>query len=188
MKKIEEFAMKKYAGFSDTHNMKGHIDIVVKNVELIAQKEGGDIGICKAAALLHDVGYVQDHKEHAKYSAIMTGEFLRGLGLDEGTVERVIACVEYHGWRDFNERATLEAKIVGDADRLELFGPWGIIRVFEDNLTNIKMSINEALAHTEDLTEKAFKSLHTKTAKEMARPLYENSREFFRLLKRQRGF
>jgi uncharacterized protein len=188
MKKIEEFARKKYENFSGVHNMRGHINLVLRNAEILAKKEGGDLRICKAAILLHDVGYVYSDREHAKYSARMAGAFLRNLGMDKGTVERIITCIKYHGWKFKKERTTLEAKIVGDADRMEVFGPWGLGRVFEDDLTKRKFGINETLARAEEFTEKAFRSMHTKTGKKLARPLYEYSREFFRLLKRQRGF
>lgn len=188
MKKIEEYAAEKYAGFNDAHNMQGHINLVLKNAKLLVGKEGGDFRICKAAVLLHDIGYVHSDREHAKYSAKMAKGFLKTLGMDKETVERIITCIRYHGWKFRKERTTLEAKIVGDADRVEAFGPWGLARKFGDDLTSRKMGINETLADAENFTEKAFKSMHTKTGKEMAKPLYENSRGFFRLLKKQRGF
>jgi uncharacterized protein len=188
MKRIEEYAKKKYAGFSDVHDMQGHIYPVLRNAKIMARKEGGDFRICKAAVLLHDIGYVHSDKYHAKYSARMARTLLKTIGVDKGTAERVIACIRYHGWKFKKERTTLEAKIVGDADRVEVFGPWGLGRVFEDDLTKRKFGINETLARAEKFTEKAFRSMHTKTGKKLARPLYEYSMGFFKLLKKQRGF
>jgi uncharacterized protein len=186
MKKIDNYAKEIYKTFNDTHNMSGHINLVLKNVELIAKKERADIGICRAAALLHDIGQVHGHERHEKRSADMATEFLNTIGLDKDTIRETVHCIEAHG-SNWEKERSIEAKVVSDADKLEVLGCWGIIRVFEHAL-RIKNGINDALAFTEKITESAYNSLNTKIAKDLAKPLYENSREFFKLLKKQRGF
>lgn len=190
MKKIEEYVSGIYKdfekSFNDTHDMPGHVDLVLKNAENIAKGEGADVSICKAAVLLHDIGQVQGHKDHEKRSAEMAIMFLKGIGVDENTVSRIVHCIEAHssGW---TKERSLEAKVVSEADKLECLGSWGFVRVFENRLKQDK-SINEALSTAEKVTESAYGRMDTGTAKKLAKPLYESNREFFRLLKKQRGF
>ena len=78
-----------------------------------------------AAALLHDVGRAAQARDpalcHAQVGAEMAYRFLtRELGWDEGRAGHVRACVLTHRFRSDRPPESLEAKIVFDADKLDV--------------------------------------------------------------------
>lgn len=89
--------------------------------------------IVAAAALLHDVGRAAQARDpalcHAQVGAEMAYRFLtRELGWDEGRAGHVRACVLTHRFRSDRPPESLEAKIVFDADKLDVTGAMGIAR------------------------------------------------------------
>ncbi len=54
MKKIEEFALEKASKLDYNHN-EDHVIRTVKLAEFLAEKEGADVEVCRAAAYLHDI-------------------------------------------------------------------------------------------------------------------------------------
>lgn len=101
----------------------------------LAAIEGGDLEIISAAALLHDAegsetrGGDEGRLDHQHASA----EFARRILLSEGWPANRIAavqhCIRAHRFRDNSEPPqTLEAKILFDADKLDVLGAIGIAR------------------------------------------------------------
>ncbi|BDF68982.1 phosphohydrolase [Oscillospiraceae bacterium] len=89
--------------------------------------------IVAAAALLHDVGRAAQARDpalcHAQVGAEMAYRFLtRELGWDEGRAGHVRACVLTHRFRSDRPPESLEAKIVFDADKLDVTGAIGVAR------------------------------------------------------------
>lgn len=100
--------------------------------------EGGDRAVVEASALLHDVGRGQElHDQgktcHASLGATMVPAILLGCGVgDETFVARVAAAVGSHRYRrrSGGAPASLEARIVFDADKLDSLGCIGLARAF----------------------------------------------------------
>ena len=112
-----------------------HVLRVYRMAERLAREEGADIEIVRAAALLHDAqgsapgGEGNERANHHHSSA----EFARQVLLEEGWSEERIAAVEHciraHRFRDDSEPpATLEARILFDADKLDVLGAIGVAR------------------------------------------------------------
>ncbi|SEQ83427.1 HD domain-containing protein [Natrinema salaciae] len=86
------------------------------------------------AVALHDIGRTREDRgeidDHASWGAREGGRILRDLGAATDTVERVQHCIRAHRYSTGTEPASLEAKLVADADNLDALGAVGIARVF----------------------------------------------------------
>lgn len=110
-----------------------HVDRVRNMALRIAKNEGGDALVIELGALLHDVA---DHKFHGGDTTVganVAREFLASHGLDQDTIERVAHIVEhvsFKGAGEPNRIASIEGKIVQDADRIDAIGAIGAARCF----------------------------------------------------------
>lgn len=101
----------------------------------IAQKEGADAGIVRAAAYLHDIGRVQPDSAdgggcHAEKGVIQAREILTGESISPETRENILHCIAAHRFRRGEPPRTLEAKVLFDADKLDAIGAIGVARAF----------------------------------------------------------
>ena len=102
-------------------------------LDITGRETEADRDIVAAAALLHDVGRAAQARDpalcHAQVGAEMAYRFLtRELGWDEGRAGHVRACVLTHRFRSDRPPESLEAKIVFDADKLDVTGAIGVAR------------------------------------------------------------
>jgi len=131
---FESIRKKSEGFFSHSHHSKDHVERVYNLAVKIGKEENADLEVLKAAALLHDVaraledeGKVEDHSvEGAKIAR----KILEETGFPAHKVEEVVHCIEAHRFRNGSEAKSLEAKILQDADRLDIMGAIGIARVF----------------------------------------------------------
>lgn len=110
-----------------------HVLRVYHMVERLAREEGADLEIVRAAALLHDVEGTapggEARADHHFSSAAFAGEVLAGEGWMPERIAAVQHCIRAHRFRDNREPpATLEAKILFDADKLDVLGAIGAAR------------------------------------------------------------
>jgi uncharacterized protein len=108
-----------------------HVLRVLAMAERIGQAEGADLGIVRAAALLHDVGREEAEAEgldHAALAAQRTREILDGL--PPARIEAVAHAVAAHRFRTNPQPASLEAQVLFDADKLDAIGAVGVARAF----------------------------------------------------------
>lgn len=94
-----------------------------------------DLEILRLAALLHDIGRGEEDRSngrvcHSETSARAAREILSRHGLAPDRIERVVHCIEAHRFRKNVAPASLEAKILFDADKLDSIGAVGIGRAF----------------------------------------------------------
>jgi uncharacterized protein len=111
-----------------------HIERVYRMSERLALAEGADLEIVHAAALLHDAEGTtpggEARLEHHLRSAAFAGEILKAEGWPEERIAAVQHCVRAHRYRDDREPpATIEAKCLFDADKLDVLGAIGAVRV-----------------------------------------------------------
>ncbi len=85
-----------------------------------------------ASCLLHDIGRQKQFENpklcHAVEGGKMAYEFMKGLGWSEEDCKHIQDCVTTHRFRSDNQPETLEAKILFDADKLDVAGALGIAR------------------------------------------------------------
>ena len=111
---------------------------VLNNARHLCRVEGADLLVVEFAAVLHDVGRPAELADqgqtcHAHRGAELVHEILPGLGItDPAFIEHVAACVRTHRFRNRTDDrpASLEARIVFDADKLDSIGAIGIGRSF----------------------------------------------------------
>jgi len=133
--KIREFVEGKLKKADIAHGF-DHVEYVVNMARKIALSEGADLRIVIPAAYLHDVvsrGAVDSFHLHTDESAAVGKQFLEGLGFSPAEVQEignVIATSSYESYLKGVEPASLEAKVVRDADWLDSIGARGIARVF----------------------------------------------------------
>ncbi len=111
-----------------------HIERVYTMAERLAKAERADIEIVHAAALLHDADGTTPGSEvrlaHHLRSAEFAGKVLAEEGWSPERIAAVQHCIRAHRFRDDREPpATIEAKCLFDADKLDVLGAIGAIRV-----------------------------------------------------------
>ena len=113
-----------------------HVLRVYRMAERLARIEGADLEIVRAAALLHDAqgsataGGDLGRYNHQHASADFARRVLQTEGWPEEKIAAVQHCIRAHRFRDGSEPPrTLEAKILFDADTLDVLGAIGIVRV-----------------------------------------------------------
>ncbi len=116
-----------------------HVWRVTQMAQRIAQAEGADVQVVRLAALLHDVSLAAEgdddshtrRRAHHLAAADYARAFLTAQGMGTEAVANVVHCIEAHRFRDRAvQPATLEAKCLYDADKLDSIGAIGIGRAF----------------------------------------------------------
>lgn len=113
-----------------------HVLRVYHLAEHLAQEEGADMEIVRAAVLLHDaargdevIAGEQSPSDHHTVSADFAQEVLDAEGWSSDRIKAVQHCIRAHRFRDDSERPeTREAKVVFDADKLDAIGAIGVAR------------------------------------------------------------
>jgi uncharacterized protein len=111
-----------------------HVVRVYRLALRIAEKEGADIEIVQAAALLHDArgsapGEDRDERrQHHIVSADFAGEVLAAEGWLPERITAVQHCIRAHRFRSTEKPDSLEAKVIFDADKLDVLGAIGAAR------------------------------------------------------------
>ena len=128
-----EQAKKWYVNTDAVHDF-SHIERVYKMAERLAREEGADLEIVQAAALLHDADGTAPGSdvrlEHHLRSAELAAKVLREMGWSEDRIKAVQHCIRAHRFRDDREPpSTIEAKCLFDADKLDVLGAIGAVRV-----------------------------------------------------------
>ncbi|MCJ7723378.1 MAG: HD domain-containing protein [Anaerolineales bacterium] len=112
-----------------------HVLRVYRMAERLARAEGADLEIVRAAALLHDAegaapGKNSRRQDHHRTSADLAAKVLTAEGWSKERIAAVQHCIRAHRFRDQDEPPdTLEAKILFDADKLDVLGAVGVARV-----------------------------------------------------------
>jgi len=110
-----------------------HVYRVLYNAMEIAKGECQvDYDVLIAACLLHDIGRPDQVKDptlcHAEVGSKKAHSFLLKLGADADFADKVSHCILTHRFRKNLQPESLEAKILFDADKLDVTGAIGVAR------------------------------------------------------------
>jgi uncharacterized protein len=112
-----------------------HVLRVYRMAKKLAQAEGADLEIVRAAALLHDAEGSATHggeigrSNHHHASAEFARQVLEAEGWSHDRISAVQHCIRAHRFRDDSEPPeTLEARVLFDADKLDVIGAIGVAR------------------------------------------------------------
>lgn len=150
-----------------------HMERVARMAKTIAVKEGADSLICESAAWLHDIGDKKlfDNPEQAWNEL---HDFLTKLEINRSTIEQIYEAISDVSFSKGKTPATIEGRIVQDADRLDAIGAIGIARVFayggtkEQLIYHDEKPDNTSIQHFYDKLLKLKNRMNTQTAIEIA--------------------
>jgi len=123
-------------------------------------------------ALLH-----QYHPEEA----IKVDEFLEKLNLEKNLREQIVHCIETVSRSTIKNAKTLEAKVVFDADKLQILGPFGIIRQVAYFIESEKNNFHLAIEKTKKMQIDVYNLLQTQTSKDLAEKPHKMALDFFKI-------
>jgi len=220
-RQLKMIAEKEMEGASPAHDINHVMRVYNLCLGLANYEPNVDLDILRTAALLHDIARTKEDEyvnagvldvDHAILGAEMSDKILRELGYPEEKIERIKHCIASHRFRGENPPGTIEAKILSDADKLDVLGATGIARSFtiggengqkiysdtpvdeyvKENLVGGKANgrIIDPSKHASNLEfETKFKQipdrLHTQKAREIARERLEYMKQFYERLKRE---
>ena len=198
-----------------THNL-DHVNRVYNLALTLAKDEDVDYEVIQIAALLHDIARIKEDEDdsgntdHAILGAEMAEKILKQFNYQK-TAE-VKHCILSHRYRSETKAQTKEAKILFDADKLDVLGSIGVARAFmfggrygeriysetppedyiKDNLVDGKRNgrIKIMKKHSPNLEYEIKlkyipKRLYTKKAKEIAKNRMQYMDNFFERIKRE---
>lgn len=120
-----------YPAYDPIHGF-DHVERVYHMAEKIAQAEGADLEIVRAAALLHDVHGSDPNDEHRadhhEQSARVAAQILAEEGWPPERIRAVQDCIRAHRYRGGQAALTREAQVLFDADKLDVLGSIGAAR------------------------------------------------------------
>ena len=127
--KIERFML---SCMDDSAHDREHVYRVLYNALEIAKEETVDYDVLIAACLLHDIGRIDQVRDpslcHAEVGSEKARRFLLEIGMAEAFAAQVHHCILTHRFRKNLPPQTIEAKILFDADKLDVTGAIGIAR------------------------------------------------------------
>lgn len=117
----------------DSAHDREHVYRVLYNaLEIAGNEDNVDYDVLIGACLLHDIGRKEQFENptlcHAAVGAGKAYRFLMEQGFGQDYAQRVRHCIETHRYRKNNPPQSLEAKILFDADKLDVTGAVGIAR------------------------------------------------------------
>jgi uncharacterized protein len=220
-RRLKAIVEKEMEGASPTHDINHVMRVFNLCLRLASYEPGVDLDVLKTAALLHDIARTREDEEghshvlnvdHALLGAEMSDKILRELGYPVEEIGRIKHCIVAHRFRGGNPPKTIEAKILSDADKLDVLGATGIARSFtiggecgqkiysdvpidgyiKENLGGGKPDgrIMDPSKHTSNLEfETKFRyipdRLYIQKAREIAKERLEYMKQFFERLKRE---
>lgn len=176
---LAEEYMKKHMKLDSSHDI-NHVYRVLYMAMDIVQTEIADAEIVYLAAVLHDIGRryeAEQNKSHAAIGADMAYEFLVNSKYDRKRAMWISDCIRSHRQSDKVEPATIEGKILFDADKLDFTGTMGISRTLMSmgkmNKPLYGMDNNTSMGgyffdYYDSVLSRVFEKMYTDRAKEIA--------------------
>lgn len=112
--------------FHDWH----HPVLTVKYARMLAkQYKHVDRNVLDAACYLHDIGRINKDDGHPEESARIAKPFLEKIKLNPAEADAILHTVSVHAKERIHEARNIEAKLLFDADKLQILSVYGFLRV-----------------------------------------------------------
>ena len=153
--------------------------------KMIAEKEGANVEQVVVACLLHDMAHFDDddnYRDHGRLAAQKCRPFLAGLDYSEEEIENICYAVAVHvdGKADFEHEFTLEAACVTDADNIDRFSAYRILKYCQSEVFDFKalvVKLTERLVVLRDYRGKRL--METETGHELFNEKLDRQIEFY---------
>jgi HD superfamily phosphodiesterase len=155
-----------------------HLQRVWERCKKLSEKLGGDLEVLAAAAALHDLGRHHGLEVHGEKSAELAEPILMETGFPPEKKNTVLEAIRLHDiTTPADKRATTEAMILYDADKLDSFGVMGVVRYVV-----FYFQKGAGVDYILDTLKKRWDGLHFNETRELSRTDYEYIVDFFRRL------
>lgn len=166
LNQIKAFSKKFYLKNDQFHDWAHPILTTKYALALAKNYKNVDLKILEATCYLHDIGRINVDEGHPYESARLAKPFLKKIGLDDNEVEAIIHAVSLHAMEDIHKATTIEAKLLFDADKIQILSVYGFIRVYSFLVVVRKWKMEKALDFMYEYVKKVYKNhLQTKEAK-----------------------
>jgi uncharacterized protein len=182
-----------------------HVMRVYKDAKQIGQLEGTNMDILLPAVLLHDlIVYPKGSAKSSKSSdesADLAENILQSYGYSQDQINQICYCIRAHSFSKRAVPASLEGRILQDADRLDALGAIGIARTFSvagsenrtfynpnDPFCRSDRDLDDmrwTLDHFQTKLLKLEDFMHTQTAKKIAKERTRFMKLFIRQLQKE---
>lgn len=179
-KSIIEYAIKYIENIfqinADGHDAKHSIRVYQNAMSISKHYPDCDDKIVALSALLHDV---DDHKLFNTENNANARYFLNNHNFTQGEIENICGIINEVSFSNNRGKipASIEGKIVQDADRLDAIGAIGIARTFAFGGKNGR-TLEESLQHFYDKLLLLKNEMNTKEAKRLAAVRHKYLKEF----------
>lgn len=167
-----------------THGLE-HTERVFLACSHIGKRVGADLSVLLPAALLHDVG--RGAADHAQASADVARRILESMFHEQDKVEAVVETISTHSFSGGRAPASLEARILSDADKLDAMGALGIYRAAMYSVEHGR-SLEDFVAHFHEKLLKLRDELFTDEARRLAESRHRFMLDFLDQLGRELEF
>lgn len=137
-----------------------HIEAVVKNGVLLAEKYGADTEVVMIAAWLHDIASVTDYalyENHHIHGAEIAYELLSKLSYEEAKILLVQECIRNHRGSVTLKKSSIEELCVADADAISHFD--SVPSLLYLAYVERQMSMEEGIVFVKGKLERSYQKL-----------------------------
>lgn len=124
---------------------------------MIAETEGADVELVMTGCLLHDIAWfdvLKNNHEHGRIGVNIARPLLEAVGYSPNEIENI--CYSVASQVDVENPASLEARVVSDADNIDRFGPYRILQwCFSDlsDYENLAKKLTGCVKRLEDYSK-----------------------------------
>ncbi len=146
-----------------------HISAVYKLATDIAKKEfpQANLKCLQAAVFIHDIGRTVQDEGHPKTSVMIIEPFLKKIKVPSEDISIILEAVTNHDGKKINQAKSVEARILFDADKIEILTIYGFTRTWFWLVEERQMELDEALHLLWDYYADFRARLYSKFAKTM---------------------
>jgi len=129
---LADKAMKREESGDASHDY-DHLVRVTALADTIQAREGGDLPTIWAAVAFHDIGQERERRhggDHALIGAEMAADLLSNTVFPQQSIPAVQQAIREHRMTGGKIPATLEGRVLYDADKIDCLGAIGIGRLF----------------------------------------------------------
>ena len=155
LEQIEQFARDCYREQDLTHNIE-HMERTIRLALFLASREHAEKEVVLLGAMLH-----QFHDNVDKLEP-----FLEDQGIETKMIERILECISFRPHKQKTDRdASLEARVVYDADALQVLGPSGLLREVCCNIKARGKPFRQSVEDARNVEAAFYEALQTETAR-----------------------